>query len=290
MIILSRLLHWILPRRCAWCQQPVNNAADFLCRFCQTSLPILAPPPQGSLACHQASPDKVPSCHFRTRDVSTPDHSMVMSPDHWAESVALTFCKLKPHHWRTWLGNTSYQQLLCLSYYQFPWQHWILCWKFHDDLLAGALLCQLFARAATTHFNVVTQQHIGSAQYAKIPAAICYVPSSKTRYAKRGFNPAERLARTLASSWQRPVIDAFYCKADTQAQVGANRRQRLRQATKRFGIKAQSSPWPTSVVLVDDVITTGATVQCLARLLTQQGVKHITVACLCLTAPNRDDI
>jgi ComF family protein len=222
--------------------------------------------------------------------VAPSDQSPVISPDHLPASVALIFCNLERHHWRAWLGSTCYQQLLCLSYYQFPWQHWILRWKFHDDLLAGALLCQLFARAATTYYNMVTLQHTGSDRYDKIPAAICYVPTSKTRYAKRGFNPAERLARTLATVWQRPVFDAFYCKAATQAQVGANRRQRLRQAAKRFGIRAQSSPWPTSVVLVDDVITTGATVQCLTRLLTQQGVKHITVACLCLTAPSREDI
>jgi|GEM_PF-5003313 ComF family protein len=199
--------------------------------------------------------------------------------------AALALCSLERHHVRGWLGATAYQHLLCLSYYQFPWQHWILRWKFHDDLTDGALLCQLFAHAAATYYRRITANGCFPDQ---IPAAICFVPTSTARFAQRGFNPAEMLARALATAWQRPVVDAFYCTAQSKTQVGANRRQRLRQASQRFGIKAQPTGWPTSMLLVDDVITTGATVQCLARLLLQQGVKQITVACLCLTAPSHD--
>ena len=165
--------------------------------------------------------------------------------------------------------------LYSLSWYQLPWSFWIRQWKFQQDLACGELLCQQLALAC---------QHF-AASGSELPQAICYVPISKERKKERGFNQAQQLASVMAKYWQVPLLDIFHSKR-SQHQVGLNRQQRRANLRRQFRLR-QRVKLPQHVALVDDVITTGATIDQLCRLLRAHKVQRIDVWTLAITPADR---
>ncbi len=168
------------------------------------------------------------------------------------------------------LQQHRFQQLLCLSWYQQPWQHWISQWKFQQDLACGDALMQQFASACQVWR---TQLQVD---------AVCYVPMHYRRLRQRGFNQAEQLAAAAATQLQLPLLQVFQVNAEYPHQVGLNRQQRRANLRKQFRLIPQTEI-PARVLLIDDVVTTGATVNALCRLLGKRGVQYIAVACLAVT-------
>jgi predicted amidophosphoribosyltransferase len=104
--------------------------------------------------------------------------------------------------------------------------------------------------------------------------AITFVPAVPERRLWRGHNPALGLARELSERWQLPLVASL-------ARAGRPRRQRgLPPAERRRNVSgafAGAAPAPGSVVLVDDVYTTGATVSEAARALGAGGCGRVEV-------------
>jgi ComF family protein len=108
------------------------------------------------------------------------------------------------------------------------------------------------------------------------------VPLHPRRLRERGFNQSERLARELARRTScRLLAGALVRRKDTPAQTGlsaAARRANLRDA---FVVRRRAPLAGRTVVLVDDVLTTGATARACARALREAGageVRLLTVA------------
>ena len=175
-----------------------------------------------------------------------------------------------PAVWRG-LKPVKFDVLFSLSWYQLPWSFWIRQWKFQQDLACGELLCQQLV-AACRQFQ---------ARGGQVPQAICYVPISQERQKERGFNQAKQLAKVLAHCWQIPLLDIFHSKS-SQHQVGLNRQQRRANLRRQFRLRP-GQQLPAHVVLVDDVITTGATIDQLCRLLRSRKVQRIDVWTLAIT-------
>lgn len=171
------------------------------------------------------------------------------------------------------LKSRNFDALFSLSWYQTPWSHWITHWKFQQDLACGVLLCQQL-KDATLGYQ------------APAGAAICYVPMSHNRYKERGFNQAEALARALATSLQLPLLSVFASKAGVKHQVGLSRAQRRANLRRQFSLQTQHQ-LPAHMLLVDDVITTGATVNQLSLLLKKHGVRTVDVWTLAVTSAKR---
>lgn len=93
-------------------------------------------------------------------------------------------------------------------------------------------------------------------------------PSSATNFAKRGFVPAVVLAKIVAEGWQLPVLE-LKLRSGSRDQVGLGRSQRRRNLAG--GIQAPTSLRERRVVLVDDIVTSGATMTELARAVTEAG-------------------
>ncbi len=168
------------------------------------------------------------------------------------------------------LPQPRFQQLLCLAWYQQPWQHWISQWKFQQDLACGDALLRQFADACRQWRTALTVD------------AICYVPMHAKRLRQRGFNQAQQLAAVAATQLQLPLLQLFMVNAETPHQVGLNRQQRRANLRKQFRLHPNVQI-PAKILLIDDVVTTGATVNALCRLLSKHGVQHIAVACLAVT-------
>lgn len=102
------------------------------------------------------------------------------------------------------------------------------------------------------------------------------IPLSPARFAKRGFNQSAELAKYLASALRCPV-DLRYLKRHDSAHGGGQ--ARLAEAARRarlddvFYCATQKNH--QKIVLIDDIVTTGATLQSAARVLHAQGAKSV---------------
>lgn len=177
---------------------------------------------------------------------------------------------LLPAVWRG-LKPVKFDLLHSLSWYQLPWSYWIRQWKFQQNFACGEMLCQRLEHAC---------QQFSASGHSK-PQAVCFVPMSQERYKDRGFNQAQQLAAVIANSWQIPLLDLFHSK-HSQHQVGLSRQQRRANLRRQFRLHHRSQ-LPEHVLLVDDVITTGATIDQLCRLLRARKVQRIDVWTLAIT-------
>ena len=101
--------------------------------------------------------------------------------------------------------------------------------------------------------------------------AIVAVPLYITRFRDRGFNQAELIAESLAKTLNIPLIEqAVFRVKDTPSQTHLNARQRRSNLKNAFEVKADKFSGFNSVALLDDVITTGATMQSLAQKIKRQ--------------------
>ncbi|MFM2588533.1 ComF family protein [Vibrio sp. TBV020] len=115
-----------------------------------------------------------------------------------------------------------------------------------------------------------------------IPAeVVTSVPLHWRRKWRRGFNQSELLAASIAKRIERPYIPLFERIRSTQQQKGLNRQQRHMNLNGAFKLK--SSKTYRHVAIVDDVVTTGSTVQHLCKLLLDSGVKSVDIYCVCRT-------
>jgi predicted amidophosphoribosyltransferase len=101
---------------------------------------------------------------------------------------------------------------------------------------------------------------------------LSFVPSDPERRRLRGGHPAEALARELGARWGLPVVPLL-------ARRAGKRQRGLPVAARRANVRGafSSRPAPRRVVLVDDVYTTGATVNDAAAALRRGGARHVDV-------------
>jgi ComF family protein len=101
---------------------------------------------------------------------------------------------------------------------------------------------------------------------------VTWVPLSPRRKRRRGFDQAELLARAAASRLEVRPVGLLRRRRDTAAQArrsGPDRRRALR------GVFEPTGPAPPSVLLVDDVMTTGATAVACAEALRRAGARRV---------------
>ena len=144
--------------------------------------------------------------------------------------------------------------------YAFPLDRLLPRLKFHRDLAAGRVLAQAMAERCTSLVR---------------PDAILPVPLHRARLRRRGFDQALEVAQPLARALQLPLLDCALIRGKTttaQSLLDAGaRRRNLRGA---FEV-ARAVELPVHVVLVDDVMTTGATLHAAARALLAAGVQRV---------------
>ncbi len=132
--------------------------------------------------------------------------------------------------------------------------------KFHRDLAAG--------RACVLHMAEALAD-------APRPDALVPLPLHPARLRERGFDQALELARPLARALDLPLLDRALLRVrDTAPQSRLDAPARRRNLRRAFAIRPGVT-LPAHVALVDDVMTTGATLHAAAETLLRAGVTRV---------------
>lgn len=110
--------------------------------------------------------------------------------------------------------------------------------------------------------------HIGG------PAVLVPVPVHAVRQRERGYNQALLLAAELGRLTSLPIADLLVRPRATTKQHRLDRAGRLRNLRGAFAIRQNARP-PPAVIVIDDILTTSATLEACASVLREAGVMHV---------------
>ena len=174
------------------------------------------------------------------------------------------------HHSITWLpkpfsvdiATGSVLPIQAATYYDYPMRQVIRAFKYHEDMTKLPLLLHTLRqlpRPNGCHHN---------------NSAIVAMPTTKQRLVKRGFDPVSILSAHLSKHWQIPLWQGVERIDNTVSQQGLGRAERLSNLDNAFALIEK--PPVKRLLLFDDVATTGASLQALARTLYSQTIPLAT--------------
>lgn len=154
--------------------------------------------------------------------------------------------------------------------YGYPWDALLTALKFHAALDLLPALSGLLASRIPTQ--------------AAAPDLLLPVPLSAARLRERGYNQAGLLAAQLGKSLKLACsADALLRMTDTPHQIALPRARRAANVRGAFAFAPKARLQGLRVALIDDVMTTGATLGELARVLLEGGVADVQVWVLART-------
>ena len=112
--------------------------------------------------------------------------------------------------------------------------------------------------------------------------AFTFVPSTRWSLIKRGFNPAELIAKELGRALNKPVISQLATRSHSREQKDLNRHQRINNVGLHFH-PTRKTLNGEHILLIDDVMTTGSTAHSMALILKAAGASHVGIWCLART-------
>lgn len=177
------------------------------------------------------------------------------------------FCVNKPIHW---------QRIVRVGAYTQPLNDWILSLKFHRAWRWSQMLGDLLI------------PHLQLPQLQDRQVAVCPVPMHWYRRWERGFNQAHLIARHVSKHYHWPVYPMLkrirYTVPQTRV-VPSQRTVNVSQSVGKRNIDLKG--W--TVLLVDDVKTSGATLNHCCRQLKAMGCRNIITAVIAVADPRHDD-
>jgi len=114
------------------------------------------------------------------------------------------------------------------------------------------------------------------------PDGIIPIPLHKRRLNKRGFNQAALLANALGAYLGIPVYDRILRRTKNTAPLKLQNPSERQNNLKKAFIMLENDVKLKTILLVDDIYTTGSTIDEVTRVLKQGGVEHVyfvTLAC-----------
>ncbi|PJI48358.1 MAG: amidophosphoribosyltransferase [Pseudomonas sp.] len=160
--------------------------------------------------------------------------------------------------------------------YGFPVDALVTRFKHQANAPLGRLLGQLLER----HLLHAYEEGLPR------PDRLIPVPLSHRRERQRGFNQAQLLASWLSAPLGLPMDNRLVLRQqDTPSQQGLDAATRKRNLRRAFALADGAVVEGLHLALVDDVLTTGATAERIARLLRRAGAQRVDVYCLARTPP-----
>ncbi|MCA9319391.1 MAG: ComF family protein [Planctomycetes bacterium] len=243
------LLDLVLPSFCQRCGPAVDDdALPGLCEACLSELTFDPPGP------------RCPVC-------AAPLVHRLTARDRQGRTRCLDCRRKRPRH----------RQVLAVGPFQGPLAELIIRLKYGGERILGQSLGELLA-------ETWRQQAPDLGPWS---ALVLPIPLSTERRAERGFNQSDLIARPLAARLGlRLDTAALQRQGQGPAQTGRNRHARLAGVSGRF-LTTSSRVWGRSIVLVDDVMTTGATLRAATRSLFAGGALAVSWAVVARTPSPR---
>lgn len=206
----------------------------------------------------QISPIPSPACPRCARPFASP-HSLSHSPTHECGD-----CRRRPPFYNH--ARTPYA-------YQSPIKEAVALLKYKGKTQLAPLLAELMAETGPPVATI---------------DAIVAVPLHPTRLRKREFNQSLLLALSLGKRWNIPVLTNVLLRTKlTPPQTSLSRRARLTNLRKCFAVKSPAAIEGKNILIVDDVVTTGTTVNECAKTLRKAGAQSVHVQTLARTVWGR---
>ena len=168
-------------------------------------------------------------------------------------------------------AGVSFDQVVALARYTPPLSDLICRLKYHNHIYLAKVLGTLLANHIKKHRR-------------KLPELLITVPLHKQRIKQRGFNQAVEIARSVSAELNLKTDYRCIEKSKiTPLQTTLNSHRRKNNLKGAFRLRRPV--YAKSIALLDDVMTTGATVSEIASLLKKEGVHRVEVWVLARTSP-----
>ncbi len=154
---------------------------------------------------------------------------------------------------------------------------------FHYDFPLSQLLPRIKYQRQPAHLGWLARVLAAFLQQqyeADWPEALCAVPMHPLSELKRGFNQAQLLAEVLARQLRLPLAPCLSKIRHTPHQMSLGLDERRHNLRHAFKVTRQP---PAHIALIDDVMTTGTTVNTLASLLKSAGAERVDIWVLART-------
>jgi ComF family protein len=134
--------------------------------------------------------------------------------------------------------------------------------------------------ALTPFFGSLLTQVWQAQEQAVTPDAIVPVPLHWYRQLRRGYNQSALLAGAFSAQASMPLVPMLTRRKHTRAQASLSLAQRRRNLAGSFAVTVDQDPTGMNLLLVDDVFTTGSTLDACTRSLLKAGAKGVQVITL----------
>lgn len=156
-----------------------------------------------------------------------------------------------------------FKRCFCAFSYQPPIREIIQCFKYQQQPALAKVLAKLLFQEIFDH-------------QLELPEVLIPVPMHKSRLQQRGYNQAQLIANELSKLTNIKVDNNLLTKqTNGPAQASLSRNQR-KTAVRGSFLASSEIPY-SSLAIIDDVVTTGATISEITKILQQKGVDSIQV-------------
>jgi ComF family protein len=166
--------------------------------------------------------------------------------------------------------NCSFEKLFACAFYQPPFDLWLKQLKFNNQIHYKKALQQVIKKQLTIFTN---KQHLAAAVFIILPL-------HKSRFFSRGFNQVTQVWQPCLSSFN-VLNNVLIRNKNTSAQSQLSKTKRIKNLQQAFSCTANLEG--KTVVIIDDIMTTGATLNAATLSLKEAGAKQVWAFTTCLT-------
>lgn len=166
--------------------------------------------------------------------------------------------------------NCSFEKLFACAFYQPPFDLWLKQLKFNNQIHFKKALQQVIKKQLTIFTD---KQHLTAAVFIILPL-------HKSRFLNRGFNQVTQVWQPCLSSF-KVLNNALVRNKNTSAQSQLSKAKRIKNLQQAFSCTANLAG--KTVVIIDDIMTTGATLNAATSSLKEAGAKQVWAFTTCLT-------
>jgi ComF family protein len=146
----------------------------------------------------------------------------------------------------------------------------------YDDAAKGLVHKLKFARAQAAA-AVIAEMIAETLPYLPPDTLVTHIPTATSRYRQRGYDHAQLIAKHIAVK-KGLRYASLLIRSGQSRQVGAKRDQRLKQLAGAYRSRSGHLIEGAHILLVDDVVTTGATIEEAGKTLRLAGARQVSAA------------